>query len=173
MSDTAPINAGHGFHVLTKPIGPICNLDSSQVQPKKPSFSFCFSVASSFRQSGFMVLFDCVRLRRAPPRDKHVIRDSSSSNSTPHGPFPIRGGQGEAFVWSAWFAVSFASPHLGVFASLRLNHPFSLRRICSVMALTAASASGSFPAASSFGGTAQVTPGRHTSLSQSSHSLRP
>src|ERR1039458_8950600 len=27
MSDTAPINAGHGFHVLTKPIGPICNLD--------------------------------------------------------------------------------------------------------------------------------------------------
>ena len=27
MSDNAPINAGHGFHVLTKPIGPICNLD--------------------------------------------------------------------------------------------------------------------------------------------------
>ena len=27
MNDTAPINAGHGFHVLAKPIGPICNLD--------------------------------------------------------------------------------------------------------------------------------------------------
>ena len=27
MNDAAPINAGHGFHVLTKPIGPICNLD--------------------------------------------------------------------------------------------------------------------------------------------------
>ena len=27
MSNPAPINAGHGFHVLTKPIGPICNLD--------------------------------------------------------------------------------------------------------------------------------------------------
>jgi uncharacterized protein len=26
MSDTAFINTGHGFHVLTKPIGPICNL---------------------------------------------------------------------------------------------------------------------------------------------------
>jgi uncharacterized protein len=27
MNDTTPINASHGFHVLTKPIGPICNLD--------------------------------------------------------------------------------------------------------------------------------------------------
>ena len=27
MNDAAPIHAGQGFHLLTKPIGPICNLD--------------------------------------------------------------------------------------------------------------------------------------------------
>ena len=27
MNDAAPINTVHGFHILTKPIGPICNLD--------------------------------------------------------------------------------------------------------------------------------------------------
>ena len=45
--------------------------------------------------------------------------------STPHpGPLPVRGGEGEAFAWFAWFAVSFASPRLGDFALNRISvHP--------------------------------------------------
>ena len=49
---------------------------------------------------------------------------------------------------------------------------FICARIWSVMAFTAASASGSRPTVVSvFASTAQVTPGRHSALSQSSHSF--
>src|SRR6185436_17141969 len=51
---------------------------------------------------------------------------------------------------------------------------FIRARIWSVIACTAFSASASNPALGvSFAGTAQVTPGRHWSLSQSSHSFKP
>ena len=58
--------------------------------------------------------------------------------------------------------------------SVGLSNYFNRAMICSVIALMAASASGSKPVVGdAAGGTWHVTPGRHSGLSHSSHSFMP
>ena len=48
--------------------------------------------------------------------------DQRKEPATPHpGPLPVRGGEGEAFACLVWFAVSFATLRLGVFALKRTS----------------------------------------------------
>jgi len=58
-----------------------------------------------------------------PFESANISANQRFKNSTPHpGPLPVRGGEGEAFAWFAWFVVSFATPRLCV-EFLRLAAP--------------------------------------------------
>src|SRR5439155_1898848 len=66
-------------------------------------------------------LSDCAQIGRALKGD-YQRQSAVEDFSTPHpGPLPVRGGEGEAFGWSVWFAISVATPRLCVFALNRIS----------------------------------------------------